>query len=479
MVILLKDVPDSSEEYSQLMREWFGYEVTRVNGNICVSETDKALQRGPRDVLKVHNRIDLRSCSNQVAASRMVKAIPSHFDEYYGTSVGKLAEKITLSGNFGVLSRVEEIATKIVIANKADLLALVRDEVIPLMIKEFGATHITPVSVDAIEQQKYISFAKITLLNERFEPAEVDEILNHRNGLSGIEMSGGLDLLSLVNALTRFNPIYFSLPLHREGCVWHFSSDSGGVMNSQGSRSLFNLFNADIHPRYERASMFGRLPALQGDDIWNIIRLSVRGVNNLMRFANNPLTFLMLDGTIDWLRQIKARGLIYLILADLNSLVNAIGSHERIVISFALLDKIANLRVQFGANTRVEDKISVGALSLAQGKELKRIITKSYRDIGPLVAKEFIAEIGKIYGGLHRAISSQIRTGSRIEHERLNRLRAFRNLNHGTHLRSDQFEAIFLESSGSIPEEIVSIPWFLIHGLVAAPDRFVKFRPTK
>ena len=64
-----------------------------------------------------------------------------------------------------------------------------------------------------------------------------------------------------------------------------------------------------------------------------------------------------------------------------------------------------------------------------------------------------------------------------LETERL-RLRSLRNLRHGTFLRRNQFEELFFDSEGAIPDTISTLPLLLVLGLLSAPKEFLDLRPT-
>lgn len=458
-----------------LVNDWFGYKPIVVGNELVVPEKDQALQKGPKDVLKLHSKIDLITTSERAAAKKMVSAIPRDFDDIYRH--GEITNH-TISGNFGVISRIEKAIAEITITEKHHLVDLLAESVIPLMKSEFGARYVAPISMNAILQQQFNSFSKFALLQDRYGIEATGSLINERNALGGIEMTGGLDILSFIEPLTRINPVLFTYPLQREGCVWHFYSDAGSVLNIQGARSMIDQFSPGLTPRYDKIGMNPHLPNLNADSIWRLLRVSVRGTNNLMRYLNDPRTFADENGKVDWLMQVKARGLILLLFSDFNALCTSYSPHERINFAFSILDKIANIRKELGGIISNESALSIGGLSISEAKKLRNLFRSSYRDIAPLVGKMLAQETTNAYRRLHLKIGRQSKPEKRSEEDRLKKLRAFRNLNHGTYLKNDQFDLLFLESFGGIPEEIGTIPWLLIHALIADPEQFIKFDPS-
>lgn len=85
-----------------------------------------------------------------------------------------------------------------------------------------------------------------------------------------------------------------------------------------------------------------------GSWIFRLLRLVTAGVNRLMSFLNDPRNFLRDDGTVDFLKQIKAHSAVHLIFADTSALNYSTFAHNRISYAMSTLDKLSNLRASLG-----------------------------------------------------------------------------------------------------------------------------------
>jgi hypothetical protein len=215
---------------------------------------------------------------------------------------------------------------------------------------------------------------------------------------------------------------------------------------------------------------------VSADDTWRFLRLIALAINALQRFLMDPRSFRQESGEVDFLRQIQAFSAINLIIADIKSLNLSTGAHNRTSYAISALDKIANLRREFGAQKLSEGKVMQGLLSLSQSGEIRRTIRRQVGVRWPQLSRQLSAST-RAFAEFHRPMRNELGKNGIRESARLKRFGAYRNLNHGTFLTGDQFEALFLHSEGSIPPMTPSIALLSSLALMLEPARFLNFQP--
>lgn len=221
----------------------------------------------------------------------------------------------------------------------------------------------------------------------------------------------------------------------------------------------------------------GHLSGMDGDNIFRFLRFVVTGVNRLMRFLNDPRNFLMSDGTVDLLRQLQAYSAVQLIFADINGINFSTMSHNRISYAMSVMDKLANLKVHVGQVTGSEAQLMISLASRSQQSNLKHLIYKSMQELGyEALYNSLCSMIDACYASLHQNLED-LAPGEKNDRKRLDRIRIQRNMRHGAFLSRNQFEQLFLQSSGMIAPVLGVIPFLLVLGLISDPAGFVGFAP--
>jgi hypothetical protein len=469
--IRLSGVPVTPGTIDNLLREWFGYQVEERDGEWWIPESDSALRDGPPQILTMHPRIELNPDRFPEIADKMISAVPDDFDEY----VNPPPANVDILGTLGVLSELNCATTETELAPPPALKRVLVEKLLPLLTTEFKATNVVPVSLSAGMQQQYFSFAKVSLLTQLFGGGRLEELLHDKNAFSGIEITGALDILGFVDALTRLIPIAFSLPVRRRGCTWHFYGDGFFPMKSLACHGLFQDFLRGINPRSADIVM-GNLDGLHSfreENAWRLIRAAVLGINRLMSFLNNPLTFTNHHGKTDFLLQLKSYGAVHMLFADLLAVNYSINPHSQISFSFAFMDKLANLRKHLGGASGGEGTLAKDLASLRFGKAVRGVIGRELGIIHEDLAKSFLPVVRSCYWHIHRHLGREIGRSGKVEAKRLSRLRSMRNLNHGAFLQDDKFNEVFFEATGTVPPSLAALPYILALGLVLSPKEFL------
>lgn len=461
-----------------LLREWFGYEPIIRDHEHVIPENDSALREGPNDILKMHPQINLRSGQLKLVAEEMVSRVPEDFDQYMAKARADFPKQIKIPGSLGLITDLELVRTEMIMASKDRLSTVVEQKLLPLMIEKFRFKHVVPVTISAALQQSYFSLSKVCLLSQEFGAKEAGQLVRLGRATRGIEMAS-LDVLYFVDALTRLSPVAFTFPIKHLGCAWHFYGDGFPILPAAATRSLFDQSYDQVSPRYSDWAMMGLggLSNMHGENIWRLLRFAVMGINRLFAYLNDPRSFVDDDGVVDFHAQLQAFGAIHMLFADLIAVNGSTAPHSRITFSFGFLDKMANLRKNLGGVTSDETSLFKGLASLSQGKDLKRLVRLRTSEINPSFTDAIVPGIGNCYGRIHRHLGQELPTAGRSEANRLLRLRNLRNLSHGTYLHGDHFDQLFLRSKGTVPNELVSLPFGLALGLVSDPIQFLGFHP--
>ena len=247
MGVCLPGLPVVPGTLDKLLYDWFGYRATIRNGEWYIPDTDHKLQMGPSDALKMHPRIELHHNNLLEASKLLADAVPDDFDEYFETH--KIPDNIKVLSDFGLTSELEIALTKITISKKDELVHNLYKILLPLMLDKVGVRYVVPISLDATMLQSHFSFAKISLLAQRFGKTAMQRLIKGHNVLGGLEMSGALDILGFVDALTRLAPINFTFPIRRHGCSWHFYTDGYSRPNHLINQGFAQQFLTGINPR--------------------------------------------------------------------------------------------------------------------------------------------------------------------------------------------------------------------------------------
>jgi hypothetical protein len=264
----------------------------------------------------------------------------------------------------------------------------------------------------------------------------------------------------------------FTIPVTRHGCAWHFIGEQSVMIPHLGAAGFMQKMLNPINPRVTCTNMFGlkHFAKLRASQIVSLLAMVVKGINDLFRFLLDPRNYMQDDRTVDWVRQLQSVGAVHLLFADLMAINYSMQAHSQVTMSF--LDKLANIWKSFGSSNRDEVELFKCLLSIRQAKMLRKAI-RELEGVDPEMREYLCAAIGKTYAGFHRHIGRLIGQGRSIERKRLDYARCMRNFHHGAFLNRQQFEKVFVDTTGTVPEEFTGLPFFLALGLLIDPKAFV------
>lgn len=459
------------------LAQQFGIASSVAGPDLVISDAAVAQMISP-DTLTLHHQMKLTTQSRNETAHEMSLQVPADLKKY----APPRPTQITIHSGYGRISQFDEMATKVMVESDENLHGLIRDQLLPFMEREFDARFVTGVSINSTYQQAQISLSKIALLAERFDMNEAKR-RRDAGALDGV-IPHGVTALAFVDALTRFSPLILTIPVGRHGCAWHFQSSAMWSFPSVATNALVSQFTTEINPLSSSPHQFG-LRGLQGmsePQVWRYLRFVVIGVNRLFRFLNDPRCFLAADGTVDLLRKVQAYCAIHLVFADVNGINFSTSAHYRISYAMSCLDKLANLRVELGGHSAAgykEEEAMREFASLSQRDELKRIVSKQMRAmLYDDLSNALNPVVDTCFKEIQDHLTNQANVPNTTERQLLNRIRWQRNLRHGTFLKSQQFESLFFEADGTIPDGFATLPFLLMLGIISDPAAFLGFRPV-
>ena len=402
----------------------------------------------------------------------MVAVLPTEFESYH-----KAPANIVVSADLGLTSKLDEVTHLVALCEKKDLVSVIQEKLLPLMCTEFGATHVAAVTIDAKAQQRAISLAKILLLLERYGQEETHGLITETDILHTIAPHP-LTVQEFVSCFTVFSPFALTIPISRPGCTWHFWRENGWKSPDASTEGLLYRLQQSVSPLSEITSFLifsGALPS-QADEVWRWLRMVVAAINNVCRYINDPRTFANSDGRVDVSKQMQAMCSLTMLFADLQTLNASPRAYDRTKISFAMIDKLANLRKELGQYDSAEGTIAAELMSLSQSKFVRRTIRLKVHPYWNRIG-EHLRFASRCFLHAHRHLRNELAEGEGGENQRLDRLRSYRNLNHGTFLNKNQFFKIFLTGRSSVPPSLPSVAVILTLAFLLDPHGFVAFRP--
>jgi hypothetical protein len=477
--IVFPGIAKSTDGINQYLFSQFGITGRHVGESIVVTERDAEIGFGPSEFLTLHRQIPLREGKETEIANELFAQIS---DEVREAQVPvPPGGRVNVPGDFGLLTEVAAATVQLATEPYRGPSKSLAGSIIPVLRDKLGARFVTGVSVNAGHLQSHISFAKIGLLAGRFTVADAQRLLREQKAMAGA-LPSALDSIAYVDSLMRFTPLALTLPVHKGNCAWHFQAEAMWQFHHEVVNGFLEEFTMGLSPLADQSNILGLsgLGNMGEANIWRYLRLVVGGVNRLLSYVVDPRNFAIPgSGEVDFLRQVQAHSALHLLFADLAAINFSMAAHSRASFAMSALDKLANLRTQLGGIGGNEGSAFQGLCSVAQRNELKRSLidwcqAPGYADLG----RALEGTVERCFDSVHSYLDEQAGGGRGSEAGRLARLWSQRNVRHGAFLQRGQFEQLFLESHGTVPSALSSIPFLLVLGLVADPSSFLRFRPV-
>lgn len=459
------------------LRDQFGIRASMVGADIVVSERDAANAFPVTGVVKSHEQLELKPGNEDAIAQRMASRIA-----VAQPNLGRVEVKIV--NDFGMLGEIAAARDFIAAVDPRDVAKELAAKVIPLL-RRIGATHVTTLTTDMVRAQGVLSLTRIFCLSQKFGFQRAVELIKTGHGNREAEPLGSVlpaptDLLSFVDALMRFPPVVLTLSVRRLDCSWQFQNKGMWVLPRPLCNGFLGEFSSELGPLAPPDLVSGLLGLRNMDEgnVWRYLNLVTRGVDRLFGWLGDPRNFQDDSGKVDLLRQLQAFSAVHLLFSDLVAMQFPVNAHSRISFAMSALDKLANLRVELGRATG-PDRVAFERLCSAdQGRELANVLDRvcqeqNYDELG----QQLRGSVTRIYSELHEQIARQGGGYAGSEQARVERLWSQRNVRHGSFLRGQQFETLFLEAAGRAPRTLPSLPFILSLGLICDPGSFVTYDP--
>lgn len=349
--------------------------------------------------------------------------------------------------------------------------------IIPLLKLELSVTRVTPISLDVEKQAKIFSLLKILNVRETLGDDLSEGALRHyvekKDVFSGIEMKAGFPILSFLDVYLQIRNVFVTFPINEMGVCWHFY-DMPKSFPHEMMMGFSDNFKSDVNPLIKTGSVLV-IPAKNRSETFSrdMLKFSVRCLNNMFEFANDVFNFLDKDGSVNYMRQMQYGGTLHLLYADLIALNATALTHIQMNMALGALSKISNL-----CYSRPEEKFSdEDYRDFFFSDEMNIFLITSFTECRFITAeiRDFYKGIIQgCYDGLHAELSEIFQDDNKKK--RIFLFRAFRNFYaHGTHLESADFGGIFGHSRGEIPSETTLFPFIILVGMSLHPERFFDF----
>ncbi len=477
--IVFPGIAKTSDGVNQYLSSQFRISGTRVGQDIIVSARSAEIGFGPRSFLSIGRQIPLREGREAEIATELFSHIAPEIRQQ---SIPRPpGGRLQIPGDFGLLTDIADATVKLALEPYSGPSKVLPEAIIPIMRDRLQAKFVTTIAVDAGLLESYISFAKIGLLAHQFSVPDTQRLLRSHQPMRSV-LPSAFDCIAYVDALTRFTPLALTLPIHKGNCAWHFQGEAMWQFHHEVVNGFTQEFMMSLDPLADRSNILGLsgLGKMDEANIWRFVRFVVMGLNRLLSFIVDPRNFVGgSTNEVDFLRQVQAHSAIHLLFADLAAVNFSMAAHARISFAMSALDKLANLRVQLGGIGGNEGTAFQGLCSVAQRDELCRLITSACQTLGYADLSNAIPDtVRKCFDAVHSFLDQQAGIGQGSETRRLARLWSQRNVRHGAFLQRGQFEQLFMETHGTVPSTLSSIPFLLTLGLLSDPRRFLQFRPT-
>jgi hypothetical protein len=338
-----------------------------------------------------------------------------------------------------------------------------------------GAKYVIPIKVDAKYQQTIISLSRTAISIEKYGSENIKKRIEEKKSFNNL-LPSPVNILSYVEAVLTFSPFAVTLPFHRICSQLHFFNKQLWMFSHIGTENIYEMFLSDNEPLPIRSETdfldLHRLGSFGSKKYFTVI---VKGVNKLINFLNNPLTYADSNGVIDHQRLLQFHSAIHLMFSDLAAINFTNSKYGKTRLSFSYLDKLANIKANY---LRIEDRhadelMFKRVLSLEHGNKLARMLNyhfgNEYDKLGLIMKKATI----NAYSRVHRSLEATVHDEINNEETKLQLLRCLRNTAHGSFLNRDQFDKVFY-SDMSVPFEIVYFPLLLTLGLILDTKKFLE-----
>lgn len=471
-----KGLGKKNPRFGEVVYKLIGFKAELDGNDWVVPASDPIYRQGPRDFLTLHGQIEFGEGDFEDIAVRLVSLIPSAFDKRREEDRERVRVEIDESSK---LHYLYGLLVQLVHLQRDEVARFLKEKILPFMADEMEAQRVTPISIDPAYFQGIFTLIKFALLLSEHDSAKVEELVFKRRAFNGI-LPSVFSPLTYIETLTRLAPYAMTLPIDRDGCSWHFQSEAMWVFSHIHTEGLFHQFMNDLNPVGEEVSMLGfsGIQNMSENNIWKYLRILVHKMNGLLRYIYDPKTFVDPETrTINFGMQIQAIGCLDLLFADILSSNYSTSSYHRQNSSMAALDKLANLKRHLGGINRTEGTIFRGLATTRQRDHIVSIFEKATLPHGNEIRDGLVRMTEETFERIYEHYREDLGDKDATEDVITERLWHQRNLKHGTFLSREQFKKLFHRARGTVPKDLITLPFLLTLALVFEPKEFLQFDP--
>jgi hypothetical protein len=437
------------------------------NGSWSFSEPPGGL--APNPLLTVGGAMELLERNFSDIARRLGNFLSTEFNKNRPA-----VPELHASRGYGLLSDFEQLHLRLFFADpEKDLVPLVESDLLPFMVKEFGATHVCVIRPNYSATQSRLSLLKFFWAKQAFGEQSVKKVVMDDRILDSV-LPAPTDLLYWTEIFFTMSPVQLALPIQLPGGFAVFFGPNIWSFPRAAVQGMLSNFNSSISFATSDEDVMVQSVGFRAgtsDRAYALIRMAVGLVNSLVDFATNPLNFLN-GQQLKGLQQVQFVTALNLFMNDIRSLNATMSAYQRMSFCFSALDKLANIVAAFGPVTTSESQIFKAFFSVQTIRELRRISRDISGQRSNPVENEILASRPKRITKVQWSVRKQMR-GRSTEAERLDWLWSYRNLRHGTFLRRSQFEDLFVSAQGIAPAELAQATMALLICFAASPKEFL------
>jgi hypothetical protein len=380
---------------------------------------------------------------------------------------------------FGKSTEIENLSMQFQLLDTDKYKPIIVGKLIPYF-KSWDATKSYAIKLDADAAGWALAITKHLYLasNPNTAPNH-QELVQQKNVLARILPSHNT-VLGIIECLSVSAPSVFAFPFSAPGCLWLFTKEDGWQFRSDALDGFVDRFRSS-HSPITGLMGFQRplhLEFPRPDDQWSFTREFIYRLNAFWNYFLDPTNFVDGNNVIEPIAHIQNLSAVSLLIADWKLISFSTDSHQNAMLSFSIIDKLANLKARhLGLDEKAERILAQEMFSLRFGELLRRKLETITTTCSTGAKKVLSQECWRLYCNLHLAIANKLGAIGHIENHRTQRLMQQRHLlAHGTFLTRDRFQSLFLNDDGELPVEASEIAKLLMIAFIADPKAFLSFR---
>jgi hypothetical protein len=378
-------------------------------------------------------------------------------------------KSIDVTSQYGLISEIERLQYEAYFAtSETELASILAKKIIPFLKARLGATHCCVVRPNLKLQQTRLSLVKALWAVSMFSRGEAQKKITVERVLDSV-LPLAHDTANWLHIFLSSPPLQVTLTFQCLGGYILFYQRGPWTFPYAAAAGIYGRFNVapslDTSDGGMRSGIWLRPGSAEG--IYRYLRAVTQLVDALSFYALNPANFLT-ERKLDSSRQIQFVAAMGLLLWDVLSANQTPSMYAKVSFSLSALDKFANI-VEAMTNGRIKEAHAFKAcFSSTTALGLRWIARHAVAN--DAVTSTLLRVQARHILCVHKAVRAQA-SAATSEAQRLEWLRSYRNLRHGTFLNRDQFGNLFVAAKGLAPSDLARVVMALLIGLAVDPNR--------